>query len=83
MNPIKTQGNFMAFGPEGECIAAFALEKDRTLFKAAPALLKACEQIVWKLSHNHDLPDYKGPARITRNDATVRMAIAAIKEAQP
>ena len=46
-------------------------------------LLEACKQIVWKLSHNHD--DGNGgtkPATITRNDATVRMAVAAIAKAE-
>jgi len=34
MDAIKTQGNFLAFGPEGERIAAFALQRDRDLFLA-------------------------------------------------
>ena len=53
------------------------------LIAAAPELLEACKQIVWKLSHNHD--DGNGgtkPATITRNDATVRMAVAAIAKAE-
>ena len=57
------------------------------LIASAPELLEACRQIVWKLSHNHDLPatapagPYKGPSLITRNDATVKMAVAAIAKA--
>ncbi len=47
-------------------------------YNAFPAMLEALQQIVWKLSHNFDQPDYKGPARITRQDATVRMAVDAI-----
>jgi len=35
MNLIKTQGNFMVYGPEGERRAAFALESDKRLFEAA------------------------------------------------
>lgn len=50
---------------------------------AAPDLLEACRQIVWKLSHNHKADDYSGPARITRDDATVRLAVAAIAKAVP
>ena len=42
------------------------------------ALLEACRNIVWKLSHNHKQPGYSGPAKITRQDATVRMAVEAI-----
>jgi len=52
------------------------------LIAQAPALLEALESIVWKLNHNHDLPDYKGPARITRKDATIRQATAAIAAAK-
>lgn len=48
------------------------------LVAAAPDLLEACRQIIWKLSHNWD--DGK-PARIDRLDATVRMAADAIKKA--
>jgi len=59
----------------------FSPAANAALIAAAPALLEACKQIVWKLNHNYALPDYEGPARITRNDATVRMAIAAIEEA--
>ncbi len=46
------------------------------------ALLEACKQIVWKLNHNHNLPGYKGPARITRKDSTVHMAVDAIALAE-
>jgi len=49
---------------------------------AAEDLLEACRQIIWKLSHDHNLPDYKGPARIDRRDATVKMAVAAVAKAE-
>lgn len=44
-------------------------------------LQEAARQVIWKLSHNHDLPDYKGPGRITREDATIRMLVAALQKA--
>jgi len=53
------------------------------IIAAAPDLLEACKQIVWKLSHNHD--DGNGgtkPGTIDRRDATVRMARAAIAKAE-
>lgn len=47
-------------------------------------LLEAAQQIVWKLNHNHsvkgDGSDCK-PAKIDRNDATVRALINAIRKA--
>lgn len=36
-------------------------------------LLEAARQVLWKLNHTHHDRDYKGPARITRQDATVKM----------
>ena len=45
-------------------------------------LLEAAKQVLWKLSHNHDLPDYKGPGRITRQDATVKMLYEAVEKAE-
>lgn len=45
-------------------------------------LLEAAKQVIWKLSHNHKLPDYQGPGRITREDATVKMLIDAISNYQ-
>jgi hypothetical protein len=48
------------------------------LIAAAPDLFKALEDIIWKLDRNEKLPDYEGPARITRNDATVRAAMEVI-----
>ena len=42
------------------------------------ALLQAAEQVLWKLSHYHRTPDYSGPGRITRQDATVIMLQAAV-----
>lgn len=41
-------------------------------------LLEAAKAVVWKLSHNHDTPDYQGPARIDRNDAVIRDLVEAI-----
>ena len=38
---IETIGNYMSYGPDGERVAAFATEADRTLFEAAPDLLWA------------------------------------------
>ena len=43
-------------------------------------LLFAAKNVLWKLSHNHDLPDYKGPARIDRKDATIRMLQEVVDE---
>lgn len=57
---------------------AYDIEEDARLFDAAPDLLDACKQIVWKLSHNWD----NGPARIDRRDATVRLAEKAIAKAE-
>ena len=45
MNAIKTQGNFVSYGPQGERRAAFALEDDRKLFEAIPDLLAVCEAL--------------------------------------
>ena len=44
MKAIKTQGNFMVYGPQGERRAAFALESDKRLFEAAleEAVQPAC-----------------------------------------
>ena len=45
-------------------------ETDQT----ANTLSVVLEQIIWKLNHNFDLPGYKGPAYITREDTTIRRA---------
>ncbi len=60
----------------------FSRPGDVKLFYAAPDLLEACKQIVWKLSHNEKSEHYQGPGRVTRNDATVRMAVAAIAKTE-
>lgn len=46
MKEIRTEGNFMVYGPQGERRAAFALESDKRLFEAAPDLLAALEDLV-------------------------------------
>ena len=56
-------------------------EANARLIAASPDLLEALEGIIWKLSHNHVLPDYRGPARIDRRDATIKQAIRAITKA--
>ena len=33
MKPIKTEGNFISYGEDGERVAAFACEADRRLFE--------------------------------------------------
>ena len=48
------------------------------LIAAAPELLEACRQIIWKLSHGTN----ENPNTISRLDTTVKMAIAAIKKAE-
>ena len=44
-------------------------------------LIRAAEGVLWKLSHNFDQPGYKGPARIDRNDASVRELRRAVNAA--
>lgn len=51
-------------------------------------LLAAAKQVLWKLGHNFDIPavdgqrnyvhGYKGPALVSRQDATVQMLAAAV-----
>jgi hypothetical protein len=57
-------------------------EANARLISAAPELLEACRQIVWKLSHNGTRDGENGPVSIDRRDATVRMAIEAIAKAE-
>jgi hypothetical protein len=40
--PVKTAGNFMVIGSEGERIAAFAIEGDAKAFMALPGILASC-----------------------------------------
>ena len=54
------------------------IEANISLIAAAPELLEACRQIIWKLSHGTN----ENPNTISRLDATVKMAIAAIKKAE-
>jgi len=46
---IETIGNYMSYGPDGERVAAFATEADRTLFEAAPMMLDALKECVSEL----------------------------------
>jgi hypothetical protein len=43
---IKTIGNYMSYGTDGERVAAFATEEGRALFEAAPDLLAALLQLM-------------------------------------
>ena len=45
MEPIKTQGNFIAYSGESRR-AAFASEEDLVLFEAAPDLLECLQNLV-------------------------------------
>ena len=54
-------------------------EGDTMTTEREAALVHAARNVVWKLSHNFCLPDYEGPARITRQDATVRMLDEALE----
>jgi len=66
------------------CSMGLESEANTRLIAAAPDLLEACRQIVWKLSHDTS-PSGKGddcrPGTVDRTDATVRMAEAAIDKA--
>jgi len=57
-------------------------EANARLIAAAPELLEAAKQVIWKLSHNHQTGTYTGPAQITRLDATVRMLEEAVSKAE-
>jgi hypothetical protein len=46
MEGVKTQGNFMVHGPDGERRAAFALESDRDLFLIAEELRDAFKLVM-------------------------------------
>ena len=85
MKAIETQGNFVAFGPEGERIAAFALEKDHALFRATPALL---DTAVYFNYASNPFNDYEGLddgayVTITVTVRAIRDCRRAIKEATP
>ena len=45
MKAIKTQGNFMVYGPQGERRAAFALESDKRLFDTALGLVPVLQLV--------------------------------------
>ena len=50
MEPIKTQGNFIAYSGESRR-AAFALEEDLVLFEAVPDLLEALKGLLASLEN--------------------------------
>ena len=78
----RYRGLWDVYDCDGNQIVAGKIKEVARLIAAAPELLEACKQIVWKLSFNHRDSDYEGPARIDRNDAVVRMAVAAIVRAE-
>ena len=85
MKVIKTQGNFVAFGPEGERIAAFALERDRALFRATPALLDTAGYFNYASNPFNDYEGFDDDAyvTITVTVRAIRDCRRAIKEATP
>jgi len=85
MKAIQTQGNFVAFGSEGERIAAFALERDRAVFRATPALL---DTAVYFNYASNPFNDYEGLdddayVTITVTVRAIRDCRQAIEEATP
>lgn len=63
---------------------AEARDANCDLVEAAPDLLEACQQILWKLSHNTSPSGNGGdcrPGTVDRTDATIRMAQAAVNRA--
>jgi hypothetical protein len=77
----------MSYGLDGERVAAFATEKDRTLFEAAPKLLLALEESVAELclsinfNDAADLNAGEEPDGDPDTIATVGRAEAAIDKA--
>lgn len=65
----------------GQRIADVEAQRD-DLLAALEGLAEGARQVTWKLGHNHKLDDYEGPARITRQDATVRILSDALDAAR-
>ena len=66
----------------GKDIAVSYDKKHAPLIAAAPSLLEALKQIIWKLNRNEKTPEYSGPARITRDDITIKNAERLIYETE-
>lgn len=82
MNEIKTQGNFVSYGPQGERRAAFALESDRRSFEAIENLVKANAALLKALEAIANTPFQE--FSISEAQATARAAIKqAEKEVKP
>lgn len=43
-------------------------------------LLMAAKNVMWKLNHNYAEAHYNGPARITRDDITIKLLQKAIDD---
>lgn len=43
-------------------------------------LLEAANNVLWKLNRNESCGDYEGPARITRQDVTIRHLQEAVEQ---
>ena len=67
MEPIKTQGNFIAYSGESRR-AAFALEEDLVLFEAVPDLLEALDELCnWFGEDRSDWDDWEGVDEVLDN----------------
>ena len=67
MEPIKTQGNFIAYSGESRR-AAFALEEDLVLFEAVPDLLEALDELCnWFGEDRSDWDDWEGVDKVLDN----------------
>ena len=74
---IKTVGNYMSYGPDGERVAAFATEQGRTVFEAAPELLAALKDVAEQIAAYDYL---HGANSCAIDDAP---ALAAIRDINP
>ena len=77
---IKTQGNYMAYR-DGERVAGFALPNDLQLFKAAPALLAALDQLMEWEGYDHESSYYPDEDTEQRANDVWNDAKAAIAKA--